>query len=96
MPTLHQTPAAAHVGGGPDSWRFQRILFSLLRPPYQVRTAHAQCTGGHAGSIDQARGQASKRTNRASHWPTGCGLSLAEQALAVRYRTDPMSWETPA
>lgn len=94
MPTLHPPqPAAAHVGGGHDSWRFQRILFSLLCPPHQVRAAHAECAGGDVGRPDQARSQASARTNHSSHWPTGCRLSVAEQALAVRYRNEPMSWE---
>jgi hypothetical protein len=94
MPTLHTPhPPAAHVGGGPDSWRFQRIVFALLRPPHQVSAAIADSARGTPGSLNPARGQAHTGPNHPSHWPTGCSLSHTERLIAWRIAAERMSWE---
>jgi len=94
MPTLRTPcPPAAHVGGGPDSWRFQRIVFTLLRPPYQVSAAIAASTRGPHGGHHPARAQTNPRPNHRSDWPTGCGLSHSEQRIAWRIQAGALTTE---
>lgn len=94
MPSLHTSqPAAIHVGGGPDSWRFQRIVFTLLRPPHQVSAAIAEGARSAHGRHHAQQGQAHTGANHRSHWPAGCPLSHAERLIAWRIEAEPMSWE---
>lgn len=93
MPTLHQSPHQTSAGSPLDSRGFRRQVFALLRLSGAFSQATAPRTRGHAGSHHQARGQTHSRANRASHWPSGCGLSLTEQELAIECSGEPMSWE---
>jgi len=93
MPTLHQAPATPIASDGTFCGGFQRIVLSLLRPPHQVRSAHAECTGGHAERPHKAGGKANQSAGSGGCWPAGCELSLSEQALDRWYGKEPMSWE---
>lgn len=93
MSTLHQTPGQPCAGSSLDSRGFQRQVFALLRLSGPFGEAATPRARGHAGRNHPARGSAHAKPDRASNWPTGCGLSLAEHELAVECSSGPMSWE---